>query len=1259
MSVHVGKARRFLLAVSATVAIVFSLPALAQDAAPRFAGTAPELGFSGDDPSSFVVVGPGIAVPGNTATIRVENRSEGYRLDMPDLLPSSWVGEYEMRIVARDAADNETVRILRFNYNPPRAGILNMVNGEVRIPASTHAFRDNGGRQALTSDVLKDQTGTQLAGVHNLRAALRADSTIPIVINGVTLSPGEGWTAIGQHNFSGTGGRLSLPMAAAADGQVGVAHVAIVTSAPNTPVIEFSVRTWQPEVALAASSWSVRQAIEPITVTATVDGGCASATSVQTAKSHAIFNAPLCFFEWTSLPAGLQATQTRDGSLLQGRIWQPASLTLGWRVSVFDADGAQKVLATGSREMTVNEALGGMAFGFTPAWPSSAVQALQEFDRRLTQSGGPACSLTVSNTQALAGAASGSLNCLVEWTSLPSGFTQVGTGTEPRLKGSFAAVGEQSVGWRVSIVPPSGSAIPVAVGTSATTVAEPPAPVLAFSPDLPTVTDRLAVAPAGGRLGNLSARTSPGELLVTTLEDGAEAFRSTLSNGFVGSSGDAIARMEVRATPADVWRARTHVVKVAYAKLPSISSEISLTTLVLPVNGIKPDLTVASARLLRGDPIEAAIRIVDQTAAASSPYSAATMGEWKVRIVRQFGRDMIPVTDLVETSAGTATFTVPTEAFEDDAIRLLAYAEPVSPIAGYTRTEYSSRTVAITLLHRGNIPATLRVSRTVGVAPLGISVDAVPTDPKLRPAIGEVRWEFSTDEGTTWSPDTQELRNPLRITRTLDPGRHMIRASVVNAHDGTRTDTAAVEVTAVQYAQLRLLGGGNALAGMPLTLKAEATAGATTYPGSELLFEWSKDGGQTWALGGQEMSVTGEDGDRYRIDVRARFLNSPDVPSAWMMARSSAAFFAMRPPRINLSGPRAAEVGREIKLRANVSTPYRGLEVPIEGEWTLPDGSRSASPEIQWTPTDELGGTTATFAYTARLVEKPEISDTVTFEVEVWQYRWPEFRLDVIAGSGYAPSPVQLRLVPVGVRDLARLENVRYAWAFPSGVTLVAGADEKPSRPVAEAQVSVVDPGSYPISVTIRDDRGNNSVAEATVTLAEAPAYDPKVDVQASNIFKRAPLTVVLRPRVDGGHPYDRISTASFAIEGASVNMRGLTGIATLPQGTHEVVMKVATKLGRQIEHRETITVAPNQKPVCGIEGSDKAGTLFVFASCVDPDGRLAGLQWTLNGEPFGVSSTRVSFRRPPGDGAVVVGLTALDDSGDRSDPATFTFPPP
>lgn len=1233
---------------------------------PQYGGTAPRVEVVGGNASSFDVTGPapsvGAAVNGQPVTLTIGNRSEGYKISGPSLLPSSWVGNYQLKVSTRDSNGATVNKELSFTYNPVRITVETAVNGEIAVPAVAQALRDINGRPAVSTAPFRNASGATLTGSYEVRAALKAGS-IPLMVNGTRIEPGSWPVSVGQFNFSSSAGRLMLPVSVVDTGTEGVASLLLVTSAPDAPVVEVTVRSWSVGVSLSAPTWTVRQAIDEAQITALVDRRrCTLTTNVQQARMGAIFSAPMCLFEWTQIPEGMSITGSTEGSLLRGRFWDTGERQIGYRVSIYDGDGSRVSLVEGTRSITVEDAADALGFAPSTQLPNAVYQGIETVDLKLVQSKGPTCDLTTNESSAASAAAAGRLSCLLRWTSLPEGMQQPLGTAQASLTGTVKGVGSNMIQYAVDIVKPGGQRIPQVVGGVNVQAIAPPTPTLRVTSTATRAGDYYTANSKGGLVGNV-AITAPSADMTITVEADDTLVSTDSVRGFGASASDVGNRRtlntskEVQAQAGDAGTRSTYRVRVAYTNLPEVNATVELPVLLVPGATIKPVID-APAKVLSNAVFSVGVAIKDISSSSTS-FSTGTMGLWKVRLLNATGSTSVPVSEWIDVPEGLATITLNARDFGDtDYLRFNAEAMLVSDVDGVQRVEGATRPSVITVLRAGPIEATISVRRTEGAVPFAAAADVLPLNSRARTSIGTVRWSMSSDNGQTWQPVSLPAGSGLHFGASLTAGRYQLKAVTVNVNDGAEYTTEPVTLIAVDVLTVALNGPSRLLAGVPAVLAVDVRQNGKAVDLAKVEMVWSRDNGETWqTLTVPSITVTGTTNERVDVKVKARTKDSPpESVYAWAQRAMQLNFLGMAAPRIAISGPSALEVGKKAKLTAEVGLPYREVTAPIIGHWVLPDGSTSDTPTIEWTATDAyLAQGTAVFTYQAQIDGFDDTKTSASFPIKVWEYAWPTFVLDAVLGSQYAPAEISLWAKPQGVREqIEKLEGLKYEWTMPAEATVVEmGRSSRASEAIDRALVRLSKVGESTFSIRVTDSRGHSTDFQKAITLAEPPPFALSITVKGSNQWNRAPLNTVLTPTITGGHPQDRVKSLQYTVDGQNVETRGWIGYATMNAGEHRVGLQVTTNFGQTLTAETMFTVAENQKPICAIVAREAYGSVDLTADCKDNDGRLSGYRWTVNGQALSSQGNRVSMRRQANE-PLHVEMVGVDDSGEGSEPAVW-----
>ena len=321
----------------------------------------------------------------------------------------------------------------------------------------------------------------------------------------------------------------------------------------------------------------------------------------------------------------------------------------------------------------------------------------------------------------------------------------------------------------------------------------------------------------------------------------------------------------------------------------------------------------------------------------------------------------------------------------------------------------------------------------------------------------------------------------------------------------------------------------------------------------------------------------------------------------------------------------------------------------LKGYWTLPDGSQVNGTEMTYSPTaDDLNTGRLEVSYTAWVdgFRDKGAETTTNARAGVWEYIWPKFALYDVKTATVAPADIVFTIKAVGFSG--KLDNPVYTWTIPSGLIVT-------DKRVANIRsVTAKTPGSYTVSVKISDDRGNTSEQTSSFVIAEPTPYNVGVKYSMSNPEQREPLGLLLSGLISGGHPLDRVTERTYFVDGEKVDSSGEYGRVTLNSGTHEVKLAIKSEMGKEASGAVQVVVAANKLPVCKTKSRETVGSIIVYADCTDPDGRIKGYEWTVNGEILSSSGDRITLNKDTSAPVPTVSLVGIDDAGGRSEPVSL-----
>lgn len=1189
-----------------------------------------------------------------------------FRLEYPVMFPSLEQGEsYTLSVTAKDSHDNEGTKTLTFSYKPRVVTITNpdYQDGAIRIPASVHAFTRHDGNTAIESEPLTLSDGSAVSGAYAVTVTLRSDSQIPLRINGTVVQPGETQQVMSHHDFSASHGRLSLPVATVNDGDIGSATLLINTVAPNAPTLIATVKTWQPSATLSSDHWDLRQVVDEMKVVAGKgDGSLCSITADEAlSKASDVYEAPVCLLEWDAYPVNIEATtdQTKEKAdkaipILQGYTPSVGEQQIAYSLYLFDTSGEKVKVGGGTRNITIGDAFGAIAIE-----PRDDVHEINQHveDVRVTmqQSDGPDCTLTANADRAIAAASrlsSGAhrMTCLVEWTHLPSGLAQKDSSVLPELDGHLDQIGATSIEWRLSTFSSEGEKIVLNEQIYPVTVVVPDAPKISIDREQRLDDGTLLMPVEGGNLGMAKIEGVPSTINFTVRQGDQildEGSSRAISHG--ENAGYFYRRIMAAAAPLDTIT--EYSIEASYQDMPEKTATLNFKVASIPNSYIKPMVEIDADKALDTEDLPVIVSIRDRRK-LSDPYDKASMGTWVVRLVKDMGRGVTEVaTPYTPIDAnGDAHFNMDLSGITQNSIRIVAEAKLQTSIPSYERVETSVRPALVTVLHGGEISGEIETQRISGQAPFRAVFKLRLADIKDQRATGAVMWQISDDNGATWK-DYDPGRLMFQLVNTFDEGVYLVRAETTNQYSGKKAVVPPVEVIAYNRPDVKISGPDALFLGATGTYQASVTVDDKPVDGSGVVIEWSEDGGKTYQYTGDQITLTRSERESVRLFARVRSSASPvDDRYAYGTDRKVVSFRQVKPPFVYLAGPGRMEAGKAYDFSARVRMPYQGMSDAISGHFILPDGSTQDGTELSYTPTVaevESANGLITIGYEAMIDGYPESKVTKDKRVRVWEYVWPNFALSLQNRIAVAPVDVTARVRAIGYSG--SLEEPQYEWHLPDNAVVLN------DRQDAVRSFTITEPGTYTVEATVSDARGNRTPLSQQITVTKAAPWVVDVDYRASNRANRAPLDVIIRPKITGGHPYDRVVSRTYKVDGEALDGQESTfARTTLDAGEHTLGVDISTKMGVTASGQTDVTVSENQPPVCTLEKTESRYSWTIRASCTDVDGRVAKYLWTLNGEPVNFSSYRITLSKGTYPQLPPITLVATDDGGADSAPVNL-----
>tara|TARA_B100002003_G_scaffold91182_1_gene85125 strand:+ start:9097 stop:14253 length:5157 start_codon:yes stop_codon:yes gene_type:complete len=1218
-------------------------------------------------------------------------QGDAYRLEYPMMLPTIEQGApYTLSISARDTQGNVSEQPVSFSYDPPVVELAYGDGDVAMLPAINQPFYRPGGHRIIESLPLELRDGSLVSGTYQLTATLQADSDLAMVIDGKTLQPGDTTVLSDAYDFSANGNAISVNAYPLESGRLGTSTLMVASTAPNSPVLMAKLQTWEPDISLSASSWSVKQLVGLVDIQAVPNQAntCRVTMEEDEARQADPIVDPVCLLRWVERPQETSVVTAGAGenhiSKLYGHAIELGDQQVSYELSLFSASGEQITVGEGSETLTVTDASDTVQATIVPKL-ADVPRLIRPVSGVIREASDSSCAFFTTADAARDYSStreedSAALGCYVHITHLPAGFVER-PGAWPGFDGAPEELGEQTIEWQVTAFSRTGAEVILGEQAYTFNTVEPITPAIDLLTDSSSRRAftsesgedgapefELYTVPYGDtQVGQVFYRSAPGGLSVSVSESGNSLVDDEY--GVPSSSRERLLMSRVM-RQGDAYPLWTELVLDAHAEYtehPAISSDRSFTAYVVPDEKVQPYLQLMQdgREILNTDTTRFQVQV--RAPRDDEGYSAERMGEWKVRIVEEQGTDdYLPLTDYRPAEDGLAEFELSLDVGDSANVRLKAEAVLASPIPAYSRTVYSSSPVYVTVLEGNPLDAELETQKLSGEAPYrGLFQVDFDTSEGLR-ASGDIEWRLRR-QGHDWEIDPRDAEDRLRLRKEValeEPGDYFLEATVTNRYSGAKSVTERAHIVVYEVPQLELAGARTAFVGDSLTLEADVTRDGQPVDIEALDVEWSIDLGRTWSVSvadvfGNSDSVSGaqsgsradltlarDEEEAINVWVRVKEKNAPyDDRYAWVQESTGVSFREIKPVRVFIDGPNQVESGVEYSFEALVSEPYNGFNRGLEGYFTLPDGTQVNSTKMTYTPNEnDLANGTLDLLYTGWAEGFRDTSEARdTFSARVWKYIWPQWGIYDYANASVAPAEVLLRIRQVTRSN--RLEGVAYSWELSPDFEVNESYSDLTRKLLAP------EPGDYRYRVVITDARGHETVLEDVLTYGEPEPYLVEQRQYFSNRYMRSPLEISVSPLVSGGHPRDRVSRFEFEVDGVLVEDATRYLRVPLTEGEHEVTVRMVSDYGEVAEQVQTVTVVANQPPVCDLRFYETTTGWRYRSDCQDADGRVSNFEWQVNDEPVALDSYGLSISKGQYPQRPTVRLRGIDDSGDYSVP--------
>ncbi|MBN0979136.1 tandem-95 repeat protein [Pseudomonas sp. SDM007_2] len=1030
----------------------------------------------------------------------------------------------------------------------------------------------------------------------------------------------------------------------------GMASVYLSRADMTGPVYSIPVHVWAPQGSLTADSWDILQAAGRTRISFTpTNNACLVMTNETVVKPKNVLQDPACFITWTKTPDEWRSAGTLDNLMMDAGGAAVGSQTVEATAYVFDSSGLKHKVVSFSHQLNILPVADQVSFSLKPA-PNEAYQKVQQLSLLLRHMEGPVCDPTASESFAKKTAQqwSSRSSCLIRWMQLPEGMAQERNSVTPLVEGAMNLPGANNISWKASIFTPSGQEIDIGYGEHTVMVTEPPA-IEVEMPSSNLVKEGLySVSQLGGYVGSASVASIAASLDVVISRAESVIERSTIPS--YGRSQRFTRYIE--GVEAPLWSVTPYTVDIGYTALPETRSIKKAALLAVPHDKILPVILNDERTVL--DTVSLPIRVgIKDTRFMEDAYRLSSMGDWEIRLLSTTaGLNYEPMTNWEPIDDnGQVEFEVALQSLTNKAVRIIAEARVRSPVPEFELIRVSAAPMVLSVLNGESLDGSIRALRVIGPAPLRSTFYAVTTDRYQSGDLGEVRWEMSKDGGVTWENIEGNAKLPQRLSMVFQRGTYLLRAELTNRHSGSKSMTPTIEVVAYVVPVARLKGPANVFIGDSGTFTLTDLKG-NTLDTTGMIVEWSEDRGKTWAPGQGSYRLGRDVADRVYLTARVKYSDSPEDKRVYKTLRAGVAFRPVMPPRVQIIGPRRPEVGKEATWIANLMMPYPKMDVKMDGEFILPDGTVIRSTEVKYTPTPEDKENEENYIGVRSWINGYEDRGGLGLtrhRLIFWSYDWPEWKINSKSTAQYVPADLTMTARALGL--FREFEGLTIEWDIPpyAGLEMIKESNQ------TNRIVRVKEPGVYTFGAHITDSRGNYSYSETKLEFFEPTPWDVKLSWFGDNDANRAPLGVLIRPSITGGHPKDKILQKTFSLDGNPLPSSGEYGRATLKEdGVYSVKLDVATAMGQTATGEAKISVARNKPPVCKLEVVVGRTSWLAKANCTDEDGRMAKNLWFINGEQQALTSSNISvsmWRYPKGE--PVITLVGIDNSGAESPPVS------
>ncbi|MBW5284095.1 DUF4165 domain-containing protein [Burkholderia gladioli] len=864
--------------------------------------------------------------------------------------------------------------------------------------------------------------------------------------------------------------------------------------------------------------------------------------------------------------------------------------------------------------------------------------------------------------------AAGGYSCAIQIDDSQGTATSLTT-TSQGVQGYLHAVGQNSIVYETGVLyrdPATNQVSFYSAGQQALnmigTSLQDAAPTIQFLPGNGTqaanssLTNPVALLGNNQYAGDLKATApNPGLTMVVTDPTGKKTTLATQNN----SVGD-----QVYTSDNTLWDKQDFGFDTYYTRRPDVVWHTDLNLTVEPAT-VTINLSRQSGTLVSTADATISGQVGVQMGGKLT-YIASTMGDWRVqayeKVVTRGSNGIITNTSL--QPLGTApiavnsdgTFAVPVGELPAGSVDIVIKATLFNNGTATDRT-ISAADLQLSVQDGSAIPATIKVAQaTSGVitssAPFVPAINVL-VDTKRQQNISVIHWFVSTDGGTTWQAAGDTTALGLRPSLTTS-GTYTYKADVVNKYSGLDTVTNTVSVEAFQRPNLSISGPTAGYVGTPVTFTAVSNL-------SDTAFSWTVRNGyadthpQTFT--GSTVTVTPTTAGTLYITLAGQEATGTIAnPVRAVQVSGMYAVASLKLPQPVITGSRTLETGKTATFNVVQNSPFMKSAVTnqqIDGQWVLPDGTtQSGFNPLSFTV--QPGQAQVQFQSWVDGLQSSSTT-TTTYTFTTWTYVFPQMVLSKSMPNYQAPAQgvfIANYKNPADARNTGG-EKFTYTWSLPAGTTVV-------SKNGSTMGLLFSQPGDQQVAVTIADTRGNSQTLTQTVTVLPPAQLAATLALQGSDKWSRAPSNVQAHLTITSMPKSDQLQSIVYSLDGAAVltstNASALAVIPVPTAGDHTISATITTKSGATTTASQSFSLITGDSPTCTITQSGSSTNIVLRESCVVDQGSIAGVKWSVNGQPTNLSAAYITFSGTTLATLQNASVTATTDKG-QTGTATWTMP--